>query len=251
MKFLVNLIWLTVWCFFVLAYPGFGVAQTLVNGDAYIDVSTGHRYEKNADNTYTEYTKKGRVFKTQVSPSQPHLCRSPYVLPIQEKTTRVVYEYYRNNRKIKTILPPDAHHPKGYRLADLLTQYWVTPQSDIGLGYTPAGHEKTKKRIFTEAEEPAYYDHITGNRYFKNTDQTYRQYSRKGVLLRSDVPCDQPHLRSSRYITAMGKNSYLLYQKQNGSKRLERILHSSRPSPTGWKCTGILFSVKKHYAGRP
>ncbi len=59
--------------------------------DAYFDTMTGHRYVKNADGTYSEYSKKGRVFRTRVPNTLPLLVSGKYTCKISEGSF-LVYE---------------------------------------------------------------------------------------------------------------------------------------------------------------
>ncbi|MCG8637894.1 MAG: hypothetical protein MI863_28980 [Desulfobacterales bacterium] len=89
----------------------------------------------------------------------------------------------------------------------------------------------------------AYFDTATGHRYVKVSDHTYAEYSRRGKLLRSDVPATQPHLAKSRHIRTIGPNTYILYEKYQNSRKLQLVLHADQPHPQGWKSESIFYSA--------
>ena len=86
----------------------------------------------------------------------------------------------------------------------------------------------------------AYFDVATGHRYIKNSNTTYAEYSKKGKLLRTDVPNTQPHLAKSKYITELTNESYLVYEKKLTEGIVQQILPASNKHPEGWRCEEIM-----------
>ena len=93
----------------------------------------------------------------------------------------------------------------------------------------------------------AYYDMATGHKYTKNSETTYAEFSRKGKLLRDDVLNTQPHLATSKYITEIGQDHFLVYKKQKNGRVVQQILPFSSKHPEGWQCQRIVSAVKKPY----
>ncbi len=87
-----------------------------------------------------------------------------------------------------------------------------------------------------------YYDVATGHKYIKNTDHSYKEYSRKGVLLRESVPNTLPLLTSNKYIREVQDNCYFLYQKDGYPADELAVLPSHKQSPVGWKRIKMLVS---------
>ena len=87
---------------------------------AYFDMATGHKYFKNADGTYTEYTRKGELFRTNVPADQPHLSASAYVVPLTADSY-LIYKNYVDNTPVTRVLSAFASHPAGWRCQDMLT----------------------------------------------------------------------------------------------------------------------------------
>lgn len=228
---------------FFSAY-GYSFTESIADKPAYVDISTGHKYIKNTDNTYTEFTKKGTLFKTNVPADQPHLSKSRYIIPVDDNTF-FSFDVYNSIQKTEKILPFFATHPKDWRLKDVLYQYNAEPKKEIGLGYTKSNQTVPSNKKFYEATANAYFDESTGHRYVKNSDNTYREYSLKGKLLRSDVPCYQPHLNLSRYISEMNNDNYLMYEKYEGQKRIQQILPSNETASDHWRCRKLFFSAKQ------
>ncbi len=89
-------------------------AKSTAQHDAYFDSATGHKYIKNANSTYNEYSKKGKLLKDAVPCTQPHLSKSPYILPI-EKNCYILYEKTGAPGKNQLVLPATSKHPDGWR----------------------------------------------------------------------------------------------------------------------------------------
>lgn len=87
-----------------------------------------------------------------------------------------------------------------------------------------------------------YYDVATGHKYIKNADQSYREYSRRGILLRESVPNSLPLLTSNKYIREVGEDNYFLYQKNGYLSDEITVLPIGKHPPAGWTCLKLLVS---------
>jgi hypothetical protein len=105
-----------------------------------------------------------------------------------------------------------------------------------GINTAAIGAESTKNMAMGEA----YFDVATGHRYIKNSNTTYAEYSKRGKLLRTDVPNTQPHLAKSNYITELTHESYLVYEKYLNEGVVQQVLLASDKHPEGWRCEAIL-----------
>lgn len=201
----------------------------------YFDLSTGHKYIKNADNTYTELTKKGKVFKTAVPATQPHLCSSPYVVTVPD-SAYMVYKNFDNYKPVYTIRKVSEPHPEGARSMQVFVSAKQQIDNNIGLGYDQA-------EIKSIATENAYFDMSTGHRYIKNNDNTYTEYTKKGEVFKTDVPATQPHLCRSRYITAVKASDLLVYTTYKNNKSVYQVQTAAVPHPKSYRCSEILSLV--------
>jgi hypothetical protein len=105
-----------------------------------------------------------------------------------------------------------------------------------GINTAAIGAEGTKDMAMGEA----YFDVATGHRYIKNSNTTYAEYSKRGKLLRTDVPSTQPHLAKSNYITELTHESYLVYERYLSEGIVQQVLLASDKHPEGWRCKEIL-----------
>ncbi len=105
-----------------------------------------------------------------------------------------------------------------------------------GINTAAIGAESTKDMAMGEA----YFDVATGHRYIKNSNTTYAEYSKRGKLLRTDVPNTQPHLAKSNYINELTHESYLVYEKYLSEGIVQQVLLASDKHPEGWRCEEIL-----------
>ncbi len=117
-----HLVTLTMILFF-MGIAGNGICydkqKSIATGSTYFDMSTGHKYTKNSDNTYTEYTRTGKVFKTNVPNTQPHLSSSKYVTQIEEDSF-VLYKSYNNYKPTLSALKMSDPHPTGSQSIQVL-----------------------------------------------------------------------------------------------------------------------------------
>ena len=83
--------------------------------------------------------------------------------------------------------------------------------------------------------------------YIKNSNTTYAEYSKRGELLRTDVPNTQPHLAKSNYINELTHESYLVYEKTLSEGIVQQILPALGKHPEGWRCEEVLpFSAEAY-----
>ncbi|THB80965.1 MAG: hypothetical protein D3926_04555 [Desulfobacteraceae bacterium] len=149
-------------------------------GDAYLDIATGHKYTKNPDGTYMEFTKRGEVYRVSVSPHLHLLTTNKYIREVEPNPV---------------------------------------------------------------AKAASYLDVFTGHRYFKNTDGTYREYTRRGELFRVSVSPDKHLLTTNRHIREIGQDSYVIYKRNKNRKTEILILPSGQKHPRGWFVDNLLASV--------
>lgn len=100
-----------------------GLAYTpdtnLAREDAYFDTVTGHRYIKQNDQTYAEYTRKGEFLKT-VASDMPLLLDRRHVIPVSGNNF-ILYEKYVGGKTAYLSLPGHETHPEGWKACKILT----------------------------------------------------------------------------------------------------------------------------------
>lgn len=236
MKSLINLITLIFTLTLAANTFAFATKNNIATGESYFDAATGHRYIKNPDATYREYTKKGELFRVSVSPDLPLLTTNKYLTEIG-RDCFVVYEKLDHRIIKKQILPASIKHPKGWYAKNAI----ACPEKDqrakanTGPGYSG----------IPVATKDAYFDTATGHRYVKNKDATYREYTKKGDLFRPSVAPDLPLLTTNRHIREIRQNCYLLYQRNLNQKTEVLVLPSDLVHPDGWSIKKMLMS-KSH-----
>lgn len=200
--------------FLILGFAGNGLAfdkkQTIATGATYFDVATGHRYLKNLDGTYTEYTKRGEFFRGSVPNNLPLLTTNKYIR--QMGNTRLV----KKNNLVNS--------------SGLDCSGTVSTVSFDG-----------KNLIATGA---AYYDTATGHKYVQNLDGTYTEFTKKGKIFRKSVPNNLALLTINKYIRDLGENCYLLYERTVNQQPEIMVLPSTQDHPKGWKCKTMLITMK-------
>lgn len=90
----------------------------------------------------------------------------------------------------------------------------------------------------------ARIDVATGHKYVPNPDGTFTEYSKKGELLRNNVPSDLPLLSSADNIKNVAPDTWILYEKAVGSTIKREIRQASDGHPAGWRCKGVLRHAK-------
>ncbi|WP_022663704.1 hypothetical protein [Desulfospira joergensenii] len=183
--------------------------QTVAGGAAYLDVATGHRYLKNPDGTYAEFTKKGKLFRKSVPNDLPLLTTNKYIRQMG------------NNGVAK----------------------WDNPSISSGLGYSSNISTVSYDGKTLTATGNAYFDTATGHKYTRNPDGTYTEFTRKGKLFRKSVPNDLPLLTTNKYIRDLEESCYLLYVRTVNRQPRIMVLPSTQEHPQGWKCR-VLISMK-------
>lgn len=89
--------------------------------DRYYDVATGHQYIRNQDETFSEYSRKGRLLKSSVPNTLPLLVRGKHIRPIDENSY-IMYRCYKSNDFSTMVLPASQTHPmNGWRCFKLLS----------------------------------------------------------------------------------------------------------------------------------
>ena len=92
--------------------------DTHVNGKGYFDAATGHKYIKNDDGSYAEYTRKGQYLKT-VPSDLPLLTTSRNIHPITEDSY-ILYETTLDGKKAYLSMPGFDAHPEDYKTCKIL-----------------------------------------------------------------------------------------------------------------------------------
>ena len=233
--------------FFSFFITAWGSEESRMKGthQAYLDVATGHKYIRNENGTYTEFSSKGRLFRSDVPSNLPLIVSRKTILAIPEDSC-LVYEKNEFGSIEKQILNSSETHPEGYVCKGVLVSLRAPDPGSMetGLGYSkkPSTIQFEKGR-FT-AIGPAYYDTRTGHKYVRNSDSTYIEYSRRGELFRGNVPDDLPLLTSGRSIVALEPDDFFVYERLSGSRMLTRVLSVMEPHPDGWHLKDVLSSVR-------
>lgn len=96
--------------------PSFGgdTGQPIASGASYFDTATGHKYIKNSNATYSEYSQKGKLLKSSVSNTQPNLASGQHVIEV-DQAHFMVYEKKQNNMVVQQVMPVSNNHPQGWR----------------------------------------------------------------------------------------------------------------------------------------
>ncbi len=213
-------------------------------GESYFDVATGHRYIKNSNDTYSEYTKKGELFRSSIPNHLPLLTTNKYIREIGD-SCYFLYEK-RNNHIIKSqILPASSEQPKGWYLKAAIACLKSPETKDTGFGYlsTLMTFSYNDKKVTATGD--TYFDVATGHRYVKNPDCTYTEYTKKGAFFRSSVPNYLPLLTSNKYIRELRKNCYLLYTRNINQKTETLVLPPDQEHPIGWAIEKMLVSMNQ------
>ncbi len=92
-----------------------------------------------------------------------------------------------------------------------------------------------------------YYDTATGHKYIQNEDQTYSEYSKRGELLRSDVPNTQPLLTTGKHVLEVTPEHFLVYEKKIAQTLVQKVAVASASHPEGWQCKGLVVSAAAAY----
>ncbi len=212
---------------------------------SYFDVATGHRYIKNPDSTYKEFTKKGELFRASLSPDLPLLTSNKYIQEIGQDCFMIYQKSDQRILKMK-ILPASNQHPKGW-LAKTAIECLKNGPDEKESAVVSIGNSKAQAPFDENGEQVAtgesYLDVATGHRYIKNSDATYREYTKKGELFRASVSPKLALLTTSKNILEIGQHCYLLYQRNKNFKNETLVLPSNHKHPYGWSIENILISM--------
>lgn len=99
-----------------------------------------------------------------------------------------------------------------------------------------------RKQHFATGE--AYIDVATGHKYTKNSDKTYKEFSKKGVLLRKSVPNSLPLLTTNKYIRKISRDCYMRYEKNNNGIKESVLLTLNQAHPEGWLFKEVLIPIE-------
>lgn len=200
--------------FLILGFAGSTLAaekkQTIATGAAYFDVATGHRYLKNPDGTYTEYTRRGEFFRGSVPNDLPLLTTNKYIR--QMGNTGFVQKN--------------------------------SPVNSSGLDCSSSVSTVSFDGKNLVATGAAYYDIATGHKYVKNLDGTYTEFTKKGQVFRKSVPNHLALLTINKYIRDLGDSCYLIYERTVNHKPEILVLPSTHFHPKGWTCKKMLVTMK-------
>ncbi len=110
--------------FLTIAFIGAAVAGEFSSQPAtakvYFDTATGHKYIKNQDATYAEYSKKGKLLRASLPNTMPLLVSGKYVLEVTGEHY-LVYEKTQNNDVAQKILPAANGHPQGWQCKQMVS----------------------------------------------------------------------------------------------------------------------------------
>lgn len=235
---------------FIIFFSIFGMTGALYGGSdapfpatgkAYFDIATGHKYIKNENNGYTEYSRKGELLKNNLPNTLLLLTRGRYIRELYAEAY-LVYEKNNNSRKEQQILSALSPHPRGWQCREMLIPVEKDTRGEIGLAYTKGPGTVRYDGQKAIATGKAYFDLATGHKYLKNSEHTYAEYSKKGQLLRSDVPDSQTLLTSGKYIIDLDQGHYMVYEKRDAAQTVSQILPALNSPPMGWRCGKILSS---------
>ncbi len=115
-------------CFFIIflfcgiggSTIGFEGTKEVAKGEAYFDMATGHRYVKYSETTYAEYSKDGKLLRTDVPNTQPHLNKSKYITEMHNRSY-LVYEKNLPEGIAQQILPASYDHPEGWKCKQIMS----------------------------------------------------------------------------------------------------------------------------------
>lgn len=212
--------------------------------NAYFDVATGHKYIKNSDSSYIEYSKNGTVLRKNTPCDLPLLARNKYVIEISPETW-ILYEKFSGQTCEHKLMPSLSPHPEGWRSKGIFVlrePVKQTPKKGLGYSSKPGNLRYDDQQLIAEGR--VYFDIATSHRYIKNSDGTYTEYSKKGVLLNSDVPNTSRLLTSGKYIMDVSAKDYILYEKMDNGMKVQRLLEATSRHPDGWYCKELYASVQ-------
>jgi hypothetical protein len=97
-----------------------GKKHSVVTGNFYFDIATGHKYIKNpGTNTYREYSQRGKLLRDEVSNNIPLLATNKYIREMK-RDHYLLYQKVNYQRKELMVLSADHDHPNGWTCKKLL-----------------------------------------------------------------------------------------------------------------------------------
>lgn len=97
----------------------------------------------------------------------------------------------------------------------------------------------------TTVSGKAYYDTATGHKYIQNDDLTYTEFSKRGKILRENVPNTTPLLVSGKYIIEVKPDHYLVYERRDNTRVIQQVRPASERHPEGWHCKQLVSAVNQ------
>lgn len=213
--------------------------RPFATAESYFDVATGHRYIKNADATYSEFTKRGKLFRASVSPYLPLLTTNKYIREISQNCF-MIYEKSGHQVLKVQILPASSGHPKGWLAKNAIECVKKDPVM-MDPGYTSAATSNCAPKKMATGQ--SYLDVATGHKYIRNDDATYSEYTKRGELFRTSVSPHLPLLTTNKHIRQLDQHCYLLYEKKSDDTTQALVLPSDHKHPAGWFVEKILISM--------
>ncbi len=86
----------------------------------YYDTATGHKYIQNKDHTYSEYSQRGELLRSDVPSTQPLLSMGKHVIEVTPKLF-LVYEKIIEQTLVQKVVPATASHPEGWQCKGLVS----------------------------------------------------------------------------------------------------------------------------------
>ncbi len=102
-----------------------------------------------------------------------------------------------------------------------------------------AGQEETLR-----ATALSYVDVKTGHKYIQNGNGSYKEFSRKGKLLRKNFSGTSALLVSGKNIRPIEDKCFLVYEKMNAGVLEHKILPGHTAHPKDWRCVGLICMGK-------
>jgi len=126
--------------FLTLAFTGMALAGDSsyppAQANAYFDIATGHKYIKNPDTTYSEYSKRGKLLRAAIPNTTPLLVSGKYVHEVTREHY-LVYEKNQYNDVSQKVLPASSRHPDGWQCKQLVSKVQKA-EMDTAEAYEPA-----------------------------------------------------------------------------------------------------------------
>ncbi len=215
--------------------------RPLATASGYFDIKTGHKYIQNSNGSYTEFSRTGKLLRQDVPNTMPLLVSKKFVHPI-EVSHLMVYKKRVSGTVQHLVLPASQPHPENWRCRAMvisgkqhLKSNSIGKQGPVQNGPCNDGN--------SAATKAAYFDVATGHRYQQNSDGTYNEFSRKGALLKSGIPCTATVLTKGPYVRELNDTDYVVYEKYQAGKPVRKIVSAARNHPDGWISRDVLAAA--------